>query len=114
MQDGTPIRTRSIDGPGIWVSCIRGKERQTVGELYDLFESVSSCHAVSYIMATISNQSPSLPTSYGQRLPMSPTVTPVTIRIKAQRIWRNNFRRNLPPSSVHVKSRCSVSGTPLA
>ncbi|KAJ3555076.1 hypothetical protein NP233_g12292 [Leucocoprinus birnbaumii] len=39
--DGTPIwEKRSIDGPGIWVSCVKGKEKQTVGELYDLFESV--------------------------------------------------------------------------
>lgn len=30
-----------IDGPGIWVTCVKGKEKQTVGELYDLFESVS-------------------------------------------------------------------------
>jgi hypothetical protein len=42
LQDGTPIwGKRSIDGPGIWVSCVKGKEKQTVGELYDLFESVS-------------------------------------------------------------------------
>lgn len=48
-----------MDGPGIWVSCkacsllfrlyalpepyilgVKGKEKQTIGELYDLFESV--------------------------------------------------------------------------
>ena len=41
-QDGTPIwGKRAIDGPGIWVSCVKGKEKQTVGELYDLFEGVS-------------------------------------------------------------------------
>jgi hypothetical protein len=41
-QDGTPIwGKRAIDGPGVWVSCVKGKEKQTVGELYDLFESVS-------------------------------------------------------------------------
>jgi len=33
---------RTIDGPGIWASCIKGKEKQTVGELYDLFESLAS------------------------------------------------------------------------
>ncbi|KAH6899270.1 hypothetical protein BKA70DRAFT_1569665 [Coprinopsis sp. MPI-PUGE-AT-0042] len=33
---------RQISGPGIWVSCVRGKERQTVGEVYDLFDSVAS------------------------------------------------------------------------
>jgi len=33
---------QSIDGPGIWVSCVKGKEKQTVGELYDLFESLAS------------------------------------------------------------------------
>ncbi|KAI3607534.1 trna acetyltransferase [Moniliophthora roreri] len=33
---------RSIGGPGVWISCIKGKEKQTVGELYDLFESLGS------------------------------------------------------------------------
>ncbi|KAG6919182.1 hypothetical protein DXG01_008480 [Tephrocybe rancida] len=42
-SDGTPIwAKRYIDGPGIWVSCIKGKERQTVAECYDLFDSVAS------------------------------------------------------------------------
>jgi len=42
-SDGTPIwGKRAIDGPGIWVSCVKGKEKQTVGELYDLFESIAS------------------------------------------------------------------------
>ncbi|KAG9315012.1 hypothetical protein JVU11DRAFT_4123 [Chiua virens] len=33
---------RAIDGPGVWASCVKGKEKQTVGELYDLFESLAS------------------------------------------------------------------------
>ncbi|KAL4072711.1 hypothetical protein V8B97DRAFT_1958058 [Scleroderma yunnanense] len=33
---------RAIEGPGIWASCVKGKEKQTVGELYDLFESLAS------------------------------------------------------------------------
>ncbi|TFK36638.1 hypothetical protein BDQ12DRAFT_653924 [Crucibulum laeve] len=42
-SDGTPVwGKRYIDGPGVWVSCVKGKEKQTVGELYDLFESVAS------------------------------------------------------------------------
>ncbi|KAG6813457.1 hypothetical protein H0H92_010791 [Tricholoma furcatifolium] len=42
-SDGTPIwAKRYIDGPGIWVSCVKGKERQTVAECYDLFNSVAS------------------------------------------------------------------------
>jgi len=42
-SDGTPIwGKRHVDGPGIWVSCVKGKEKQTVGELYDLFDSVAS------------------------------------------------------------------------
>ncbi|KAI9463245.1 hypothetical protein BJY52DRAFT_1210472 [Lactarius psammicola] len=42
-SDGTPIwGKRSIDGPGIWASCVKGKEKQTVGELYDLFENLAS------------------------------------------------------------------------
>ncbi|KAL1675845.1 hypothetical protein EV122DRAFT_292326 [Schizophyllum commune] len=42
-SDGTPIWTKpTIEGPGIWATCPRGKERQTVGELYDLFESLSA------------------------------------------------------------------------
>lgn len=41
-SDGTPIwGKRHIDGPGVWVSCVKGKEKQTVGELYDLFDSVA-------------------------------------------------------------------------
>jgi len=61
MKYGTPVwERRSIDGPGIWVSCeacsfglfhrvskpplgyigVKGKEKKTAGELYDLFESV--------------------------------------------------------------------------
>ncbi|RDB26349.1 Uncharacterized protein C25H2.10c [Hypsizygus marmoreus] len=42
-SDGTPIwGKRYIDGPGVWVSCVKGKEKQTVGECYELFESVAS------------------------------------------------------------------------
>lgn len=42
-SDGRPIwGQRSIDGPGVWVTCVKGKEKQTVGELYDLFESLAS------------------------------------------------------------------------
>jgi len=42
-NDGTPLwGKRSLDGPGVWVSCVKGKERQTVGELYDMFEPLAS------------------------------------------------------------------------
>ncbi|EIM90842.1 uncharacterized protein STEHIDRAFT_90713 [Stereum hirsutum FP-91666 SS1] len=42
-SDGSSIwGKRSIDGPGVWVSCVKGKEKQTVGELYDLFEQLAS------------------------------------------------------------------------
>ncbi|PCH42459.1 hypothetical protein WOLCODRAFT_102174 [Wolfiporia cocos MD-104 SS10] len=42
-SDGTPIWTQpSISGPGVWVSCVKGKEKQTVGELYDLFDNIAS------------------------------------------------------------------------
>ncbi|GBE88341.1 Uncharacterized protein SCP_1301560 [Sparassis crispa] len=42
-SDGTPIwGQRSIDGPGVWVTCIKGKEKQVVRELYNLFESLAS------------------------------------------------------------------------
>ncbi|KAI9000624.1 hypothetical protein BD414DRAFT_404751 [Trametes punicea] len=41
--DGTPIwGQRHIDGPGVWATCVKGKEKQTVGELYDLFESLAN------------------------------------------------------------------------
>ncbi|KAF8825314.1 hypothetical protein HHX47_DHR7000719 [Lentinula edodes] len=40
-KDGISSK-RYVDGPGVWVSCVRGKERQTVGELYDLFHSVAA------------------------------------------------------------------------
>ncbi|PPQ95192.1 hypothetical protein CVT26_014883 [Gymnopilus dilepis] len=42
-SDGTPIwGKRHIDGPGVWVSCVKGKEKQTIGEIYEIFESISS------------------------------------------------------------------------
>ncbi|KAF9466611.1 hypothetical protein BDZ94DRAFT_1251348 [Collybia nuda] len=42
-SDGTPIwGKRYIEGPGVWVSCVKGKESQTIAEIYELFESVAS------------------------------------------------------------------------
>ncbi|KIJ94221.1 hypothetical protein K443DRAFT_642276 [Laccaria amethystina LaAM-08-1] len=42
-SDGTPIwAKRHIDGPGVWVSCVKGKEKKTAGEIYDVFESIAS------------------------------------------------------------------------
>ncbi|TRM64403.1 hypothetical protein BD626DRAFT_536395 [Schizophyllum amplum] len=42
-SDGTPIWSKAtIEGPGIWATCVKGKERQAVGELYDLLESLST------------------------------------------------------------------------
>jgi len=32
---------RTIEGAGIWATCVKGKEKGTVGELYDVFESVN-------------------------------------------------------------------------
>lgn len=32
---------QTTEGPGVWASCIKGKEKQTVGELYELFDRVS-------------------------------------------------------------------------
>ncbi|CAK5269686.1 unnamed protein product [Mycena citricolor] len=41
-SDGTPIwGKRFIDGPGIWVTCAKGKEKQAVGEIYDLFNTLA-------------------------------------------------------------------------
>ncbi|KAJ7650066.1 hypothetical protein FB45DRAFT_886822 [Roridomyces roridus] len=41
--DGTAIHgKRNIDGPGIWVTCIKGKEKHAVGELYELFNTLGS------------------------------------------------------------------------
>ncbi|PPQ67635.1 hypothetical protein CVT24_002856 [Panaeolus cyanescens] len=43
MKDGTPIwGKRHIEGPGVWVSCVKGKEKQVVGEVYEVFESIAS------------------------------------------------------------------------
>ncbi|KAI0779099.1 hypothetical protein BC629DRAFT_1264037, partial [Irpex lacteus] len=39
--DGTPIQP-NVSGPSVWATCVRGKERAAVGELYDLFEGVRS------------------------------------------------------------------------
>jgi hypothetical protein len=77
-QDGTPIwGKRAIDGPGVWVSCVKGKEKQTVGELYDLFESVSRRVAGMISDQSIINQVDffffiffSLPPSFGQGRPL--------------------------------------------
>ncbi|KAJ7170867.1 hypothetical protein C8R43DRAFT_981342 [Mycena crocata] len=42
-SDGTAIWSkRYIDGPGVWVTCVKGKEKQAVGELYELFGSLGS------------------------------------------------------------------------
>ncbi|KAJ7476071.1 hypothetical protein FB451DRAFT_1351352 [Mycena latifolia] len=42
-SDGTPVwGKRYIDGPGVWVTCVKGKEKQAVGELYELFENLGS------------------------------------------------------------------------
>ncbi|KAJ7684430.1 hypothetical protein DFH06DRAFT_6789 [Mycena polygramma] len=42
-SDGTPVwGKRYIDGPGIWVTCVMGKEKQAVGELYELFNGLGS------------------------------------------------------------------------
>ncbi|KAF9478325.1 hypothetical protein BDN70DRAFT_880092 [Pholiota conissans] len=42
-SDGTPIwGKRHVEGPGVWVSCVKGKEKQAVGEVYELFESIGS------------------------------------------------------------------------
>ncbi|KIK55106.1 hypothetical protein GYMLUDRAFT_48061 [Collybiopsis luxurians FD-317 M1] len=41
ISDGMSSK-KSVDGPGVWVSCVKGKEKQTVGELYDLFESIAA------------------------------------------------------------------------
>lgn len=65
-KDGTPTwNKRHIDGPGVWVSCVyllasatdfqeliecigvKGKEKKTVGEIYDVFESVRPWCALS-------------------------------------------------------------------
>ncbi len=43
IQDGTRIQSMNISGPSVWVTCVRGREKQAVGELYDLFEQVSVC-----------------------------------------------------------------------
>ncbi|TDL16547.1 hypothetical protein BD410DRAFT_617007 [Rickenella mellea] len=32
---------QNVHGPGIWATCVKGKEKQTVGELYDLFDSLA-------------------------------------------------------------------------
>ncbi|OCB91693.1 hypothetical protein A7U60_g1045 [Sanghuangporus baumii] len=41
-NDGSSVWTRrNIDGPGVWLTCVKGKERQAIGETYDLFESLT-------------------------------------------------------------------------
>jgi len=31
-----------VSGPGVWVSCTKGKEKQAVGEVYQVFESIAA------------------------------------------------------------------------
>ncbi|KAF8589430.1 hypothetical protein K439DRAFT_1612668 [Ramaria rubella] len=31
----------NIDGPGVWATCDKGREKTAVGELYDIFESIA-------------------------------------------------------------------------
>ncbi|KAF7316689.1 THUMP domain-containing protein [Mycena chlorophos] len=41
-SDGTPIwGRRVIEGPGVWVSCIKGKERQAASEVCELFKNLA-------------------------------------------------------------------------
>ncbi|KAJ7592966.1 hypothetical protein C8J56DRAFT_929949 [Mycena floridula] len=42
-SDGTLIWSRPvIDGPGVWVSCVKGREDRTVAEVSDLFDMLAS------------------------------------------------------------------------
>lgn len=42
-SDGTSIWTKPVvNGPGVWVSCAKGKEKQAIGEVYQVFESIAS------------------------------------------------------------------------
>lgn len=41
-----------MEGPGIWVTCVRNKEKSTVGELYDLFDSVSWVQPRTFVKAS--------------------------------------------------------------
>jgi len=42
-SDGTSIWTKPVvSGPGVWVSCTKGKEKQAVGEVYQVLESIAS------------------------------------------------------------------------
>ncbi|KAF8525941.1 hypothetical protein BU17DRAFT_83445 [Hysterangium stoloniferum] len=47
-QDGRKKRANyavtsrtNIDGPGVWATCDKGREKSAIGELYDLFESIA-------------------------------------------------------------------------
>ncbi|KAJ7067125.1 hypothetical protein C8F01DRAFT_1120365 [Mycena amicta] len=42
-SDGTPIWGRPhIEGPGVWVTCVKGKEKQAAGEARELFQNLAS------------------------------------------------------------------------
>ncbi|KAF7327981.1 THUMP domain-containing protein [Mycena kentingensis (nom. inval.)] len=42
-SDGTPIwGKRHIEGPGVWITCVKGKEKQAAGEACELFNNLAS------------------------------------------------------------------------
>lgn len=54
LKDGTPVwgQQKFMEGPGIWVTCVRNKEKSTVGELCDLFDSVSWVQPRTFVKAS--------------------------------------------------------------
>ncbi|KAF7312493.1 THUMP domain-containing protein [Mycena indigotica] len=42
-SDGTPIwGRRHVEGPGVWITCVKGKERQAAGEACELFQNLAA------------------------------------------------------------------------
>jgi hypothetical protein len=42
FQDGSRISSTTIQGPGVFVTCVKGKERLAAKEIREVFEEVSS------------------------------------------------------------------------
>ena len=108
-QDGSSIWTKPVvSGPGVWVSCTKGNEKQAIGEVYQIFELVHP----SFMAESVSHGwwiLPRLPRMFGRR-PLRMTTKNVIKRARATevRTLRRKLRKNLRRSSVQGKSGDSV------
>ena len=112
-QDGTSIWTKPVvNGPGVWVSCTKGKEKQAIGEVYQVFESV--CVSEHDGRPSVHGSRSRSPLKSGRsRLRMmtkNQTSGIIPTELEERIVLRRKLRKNLRRSSGRGKSKDSVSG----